>query len=267
MESMDVSDLRPRTKTRSKGLLCLLFVFIVLVGNSLALALVHILVLPYFHKQAYESPNADGLVWVFGGDEANSVEVLDVTTQDACKIPSNLPWDEPTFGAFGFFDGRHPVICSGRNGNQCLHWDGSIWSDYFPNPAGLDQIIPEYSAIAQHGLDTLWITGGKSVDSAAAIKNTRFLHQKFGFAPGPDLPDARYGHCLVPLIPGHQYLLVGGMPFTRSVYLFVEGHWYPQQSLEEARHGPACAKVFHPNGVTTLVVVAGGYNQYGSSSS
>lgn len=65
---------------------------------------------------------------------------------------------------------------------------------------------------------------------------------------------------------GHSgHLLVGGKPFTKAVHIFSQGHWYQQAPISDARHGSACAKVNLDSG-TSVVVVAGGYNLYGSSS-
>ncbi|TRY75468.1 hypothetical protein TCAL_07496 [Tigriopus californicus] len=281
MENLNLIEITSKAKIYRRHHCVLTLVIVVLFVLCLGFIIADKVFIHFFqdhhHKEeSIKLSGSSGVTWTIGGDEDNSVEIIDIGSSDdrKCKPIPNLTFRDKAYGAFGFLneDGR-PVVCCGRNENKCISWTGSEWQDH-PTTASNDTRLelPIYPGVALFDRETLWITGGKSVHSNATVPTSLFFKTKYGFAPGPRLPESRFGHCLVSLSNSGDdngehsgHLLVGGKPFTKAVHIFSRGQWYQQVPISNARHGSACAKVNLDSG-TSVVVVAGGYNLYGSSS-
>lgn len=106
---------------------------------------------------------SSGVIWTIGGDEDNSVEIIDIgnSGDGKCKPIPNLTFKDKVFGAFGFLedDGR-PVVCCGRNENKCISWTGSEWQDH-PTTSSKETTLelPIYAGVVFYDHETLWISG------------------------------------------------------------------------------------------------------------
>ena len=70
-------------------------------------------------------------------------------------------------------------------------------------------------SLTKNGKNALFVTGG--FDSRKNIKATEFIYSSGVVEAGPELPEARRGHCVAKL-DENRYLIMGGKPRFLCIY-------------------------------------------------
>eukprot|EP00095_Tigriopus_kingsejongensis_P007241 maker-scaffold435_size171904-snap-gene-0.24 protein:Tk07241 transcript:maker-scaffold435_size171904-snap-gene-0.24-mRNA-1 annotation:"hypothetical protein" len=199
-----------------------------------------------------------GAILLVGTGSSSDFEVINLARPtDTCALPTDYP-HQVSWATSGTLSGR-PMLCGGFNapGNVGLPchiygvganvwfeagWVNRIWM------SGVN-LTPE----------TYFMGGG----SMSIIYPETFLVEAQGVFKGPDMPEARIGHCFI-RINEHLVMLLGGndgsMPVTTvHIYDFTSDVWTAQASLEQSRSWAFCGPVSDPDtGEVQEIIVAGG---------
>ena len=103
---------------------------------------------------------------------------------------------------------------------------------------------------------TLWVTGG--IDDASMLKSTDFVTLE-GSQPGPDMPQALYGHTMVAINDSYIMFTFNGLTLYCD---HMTGEWLNGPNLIEARVGHASGVVIDEITNENFVVVTGGKQNY-----
>ena len=112
--------------------------------------------------------------------------------------------------------------------------------------------------------NALFITGGH--DGSSRLATTEYIYANGTFQSGPNLPEARSGHCSVTLHDGRVMILGAWRPSSlwRNVIIMdpADNSFATGPSLNNKRQWAACTLFYSPlhNG-RPVVLAAGGRNQ------
>jgi hypothetical protein len=112
--------------------------------------------------------------------------------------------------------------------------------------------------------NALFITGGD--DDSSTLATTEYIYANGTVQSGPNLPEARYGHCSVTLHDGKVMILGAIIPLSlyRNVIIMdpADNSFATRPSMSYKRVNAACTLFYSPlhNG-RPVVLAAGGYKQ------
>ncbi len=209
-------------------------------------------------------------------NETRSSEVIDLDDPEN-KCENLQPFPIEVNGAVGaLLDDNTPVICGGaddswaldpNNANDQCHILGN------PTPIVTMQTgrwhADSFVLDQENGPPRLWITGG---GPSPGTKSTEYIDIRSGNAiPGPDLPEAMSGHCLVK-IGQNSAMLIGGLYYSPT--RFVKQTWFFDIDDETWTRGPdldsdlgymTCGVITDSTSGDLVVIVAGGRNDIAQS--
>jgi len=196
-----------------------------------------------------------------GHDDSNIVDdsqILDIKNSKTCKTlapyPLKLGW------ATGGIVSGSPIICGGENPrtDKChIHDNNNNEWRHFTSLSG------SRSSPASVPLDNyLWVTGGRAVSNILDI--TEKVYPNGIVSPGPKLPEARHGHCLVTQDNGQIAILGGEYPQgkTMTIYNPATDEFKPGPNLKHGFVNGACFLMTSPKHQHRNVIIAigGGYS-------
>ena len=174
------------------------------------------------------------------------------------------------WGASGGVINGSPIICGGYKLNGFPAVESSCYShdkglNVWKQHATMNQARYSHASVV---LDkSLWITGGayQAGNGLDIFKSSEFVHGDGTVTSGPDLPKARYWHCMVTLDDG-KVMILGGHPTPNDVLVFDPSNngFTTGPSLKEQRHSSACTLFYSPLHDNRPVVLAAG-GQYQST--
>ena len=199
------------------------------------------------------------------GDFQDYSQVVDMKSTNSCPNLNSYPL-KMSAATGGLVNGS-PVICGGygrANGESSDNSQSSCYS--FDTLSQAWTLLAEMntkryypsSVVTNKGL---WVTGGMN-NGGHYLASTEYIYINGSVINGPNLPSARYGHCMVTL-PDGNILIMGGYPSSnyRSTSIFnPEDKSFSQgPSLIHIRAYPACTIFFSTkHGNRPVVLVAGG---------
>ena len=150
---------------------------------------------------------------------------------------------------------KAPLICGGSQlespSNQCwsLYNDvtntvtGELYSDWIEStPMSQVRVNAASTKVLEAGMTleyNWWVTGGQDKDGNP-LKSTEIRWANGTWGPGPDLPQAVYGHCVIQ-IQRDISVIIGGQPFHDNYqYNWVTKQWDTFPQLRESRFYHAC---------------------------
>ena len=134
-----------------------------------------------------------------------TVEVVDVDGSATCSDLAPYPVD-PTYGGGGLLENT-PVLCGGGSSTtECYSYDKA--STTWQLLGNLVTGRRFFGAAIFKG--ALWVTGGYSgvSPSGVGIDSTEIIALDGTVTSGTNLPNARYGHCMV-VINNDEFMILG----------------------------------------------------------
>ena len=201
-----------------------------------------------------------GLIMVATGSQSDKCQVVDVSSSMSCANLPTYPFE--MYGAAGGVINNSPTICggfsttSGSHGAQesCYTFNKDInkWKFH----CNMTSRRVDYAATVMK--DALFISGGFHSNS------TEFIHANGTVTSGPDLPVARFGHCMVTLHDG-KVMIIGAATTSSlhhknvSTFDSADNSFTPGPSLSYKRIHAACT-IFKSNlhNGRPVVLAAGG---------
>ena len=193
-----------------------------------------------------------------GSLEEATVDVIQISNQSSNETLPDLP--HVLYGVVAFNCKDIIMICGGYDTNQTSHQGcfryNATSHEWNEGPKMIKQRT--YAHAIQLNEDEFWITGGWRLTSSTEIYNS--LDDKF--VPGPDLPQAIYGHCMTQANSSHM-IMAGGrvMPAGQAAYLFEKSTnvWTKLKNMTSLRdQRPGCF-TFERNGGLYLIVAGGNF--------
>ena len=195
--------------------------------------------------------------------DVSSTSYIFTSTSTAC---ANLPlYPFAMSKAAGGVVNDSPIICGGttRSGERidsCLRFDRNA-NSWKLHSSMKSKRAAHASTVVNNAL---FITGG--YDGSSELSTTEYIYANGTVQSGPNLPEARYGHCSVTLHDGKVMILGAGG--TSSLYRNMiimdpaDNSFTTGPSLSYDRRSAACALFYSPlhNG-RPVVLAAGGINQ------
>ena len=171
-------------------------------------------------------------------------------TQDTCSVLPGFPgYLSPS--AVAVYDSR-PFVCAGLPTPKCQHYS-SIFKRWMPYGQMLVQ--RDRSASVDLGGGKLWITGGSRLGVA---QSSTEIFKGGVSSPGPDLPVACSGHCLVNLDDDRVFMVCEEKAF---LYHRDTGLWTRLPDLRAPRFNMGCSTMGVDN--KSKVLVHGGSSEDG----
>ena len=191
-------------------------------------------------------------------------EVVDITNSST-SCPQLPTYPFKMWGASGGVINGSPMVCGGYKGglgpkveSSCYSHDKglNIWKQH----AIMNQARYLHASVPLD--NSLWITGGgyQAGNGLDIFKSTEFVHGDGTVTIGPDLPTARYGHCMVTLHDG-KVMIIGGYHEDHDVLVFDQSNnvFTTGPSTLEKRFYHACTLFNSPlHGNRPIVLAAGG---------
>ena len=192
---------------------------------------------------------------VIGGNQ-NQTEVIDLSDSSlTCTSAFGELESERKFAVGGFIDGT-PILCGGEDIPDCLVFSHNA----FHSAVNLMEKRHRSASVLLNE-STLWILGGYGCDNSTELI-TLVAGSSFS---GPELPMELDSACAVKFNDSHIYLTGGYHSSDASwadevwIYNIFNSLWTKGPSLLGARSAHGCT-VFHRSQQTSLVAVAGGWN-------
>ena len=190
-------------------------------------------------------------------------QVIDVNTSStACANLPSYPFAMVS-AAGGVLNGS-PIICGGwrSSGEQtvsCHRFDRNAksWKLHSTMTSRRDE---HASTVVK---DALFITGGS--DGSSTLASTEYIYANGTVQSGPNLPQARSGHCSVTLHDGKVMILGAQFPLSlrRNVIVMdpADNKFTTGPSLSYERDGATCTLFNSPlhNGRPVVLVVGGSF--------
>ena len=148
-----------------------------------------------------------------------------------------------------------PINFTGTRQESCyrLNENSNSWSLHCTMTVRRSQ----HAATVIH--DTLFISGGNSGNSThySTLASTEFIHANGSVTSGPNLPEARRGHCMVTLHDSKVMIIGGYSPVL--VFDTADNSYTTGPSMSYYRNDPACTLFYSDlhNG-RPVVLAAGG---------
>merc|ERR1711997_799997 len=107
-----------------------------------------------------------------------------------------------------------PLLCGGIGGERAVRYDKSancyilrdgVWNQY--TKLNEKRQTAASSVVTKNGKEALFVTGG--YDGDKYLKTTEFVFSDGTVIPGPELPEARNGHCMAQL-DENRHIILGG---------------------------------------------------------
>ena len=199
-----------------------------------------------------------------GSSDTDKCQVFDVSSSNSCANLPSYPYSM-RYGAGGVIN-NVPIICGGyrssgspRQTDSCYRFnkESNTWNLHCTMTSRRSQ---HAASVIQ---DALFISGG--LEGSSLLASTEFIHADGSVTSGPNLPVARYGHCMVTLHDS-KVIIIGGYPssLNQNVLVFnqADNSYTTGPSMSYERRHSACT-LFHSdlhNG-RPVVLAAGGYGQ------
>ena len=199
-----------------------------------------------------------------GSPRTDKSQVIDVSSSStACANLPSYPFAMSS-AAGGVVNGS-PIICwgnigSGEQTDSCHRFDrnANSWELHSSMKSRRDR---HASTVVNNAL---FITGGH--DGSSRLATTEYIYANGTFQSGPNLPEARWGHCSVTLHDGRVMILGAWRPSSlwRNVIIMdpADNTFTTGPSMSYKRQYVACTLFNSPlhNG-RPVVLAAGGSNQ------
>ena len=193
----------------------------------------------------------------------NKCQVVDVSSSStACSDLPSYPLS-PHKAVGGVLKGT-PIICGGHSGSsqQICYWfekNTNSWKFHSNMKTKRDS----HASTALK--NSLFITGGTSRDANGILASSEYVYANGTVESGPDMPVARYGHCMVTLHDGKVMIVGADEPYSQiknvMIYDAFDNSYTNGPSLIHGRRFAGCAlfnSALH-NG-RPVVLAAGGYD-------
>lgn len=162
-----------------------------------------------------------------------------------------------------------PVLCGGIGGERAVQYDKSancyilrdgVWNQF--TKMSEKRKTAASGTVTRDGKEALFVTGG--YDNNNYLKTTEFVFSNGDVIPGPDLPEARNGHCMAQL-DENRFLIMGGNMGTSGrktnttlIYDSTTDEYTDGPSMEYARNAFACTVFWSDLHYSPVVIAAGG---------
>ena len=192
-------------------------------------------------------------------------QVIDVSSSTSCGNLPSYPYS--MYLAAGGVINNTPIICGGRISSGFPTQQESCYR-FNENSNSWNLHCTMTSRRSIHAAtvinDTLFISGG--VDGILKLASTEFIHADGTVTSGPNLPEARNGHCMVTLHDSKVIIIGANYPSSlyKNVLVFdpADNSYTTRPSMSYERRNSACT-LFHSdlhNG-RPVVLAAGGWKQ------
>jgi len=208
-------------------------------------------------------PLPGSLIMVATGSSTNKSQVIDVSTSStACENLPSYPF-AMSYAAGGVVNGS-PIICGGyRYGvgptNSCHRFDRNA-NSWKLHSSMTSRRYYHASTVVKNAL---FITGG--ADGRSRLSTTEYIYANGTVQSGPNLPEARDGHCSVTLHDGKVMILGAYSPSSlrRNVIIMdpADNTFATGPSLSYDRAFAACTLFHSPlhNGRPVVLAAGGNY--------
>ena len=201
-----------------------------------------------------------------GSSYTDKCQVIDVSSSTSCANLPSYPYSMRY--ATGGVINNSPIICGGyrrsgspREQESCYRFNES--SNSWNLHSTMSSRRSNHAASVLPGIAQLFISGG--LDGSSLLASTEFIDADGSVTSGPNLPVARYGHCMVTLHDS-KVIIIGGYPssLNQNVLVFnpADNSYTTGPSMSYERRHSACT-LFHSdlhNG-RPVVLAAGGSGQ------
>lgn len=143
---------------------------------------------------------------------------MDLRQEEVCLAPRSAPYTDKTVALMPFplWTKKGELFICGTGSNEtigCLGYDASTGNTELNFTLDLDPPMAYSTPIA---LDDgrIWISGGS--DNGIRIRGSLFIHPDLTTTPGPDLPSARFTHCVVQVNQSHVLIHGGSVSPTSA---------------------------------------------------
>ena len=199
-----------------------------------------------------------------GYPKTDKSQVIDVSSSStACANLPSYPFAMSS-AAGGVVNGS-PIICGGSTSNyetpdSCHRFDRN--SNSWKLHSSMRYRRDSHASTVVN--NALFITGG--FDGSSRLATTEYIYANGTVQSGPNLPEARRGHCSVTLHDGKVMILGASYPSSlrRNVIIMdpADNSFSTGPSMSYKREHAACALFYSPlhNG-RPVVLAAGGSNQ------
>ena len=142
------------------------------------------------------------LVTGFPASGSGRIEIIKENFKtEVCNQMQDYPLEVSKAAGTHWKDGKLS-ICGGWPSltTECYTLDNGEWK-----PTSQNLQIGRSEHAASNIGNNIWITGG--VGNGQRLSSTEIMHPDGKITPGPDLPEARYGHCQIS--HGQTTLIIG----------------------------------------------------------
>ena len=171
-------------------------------------------------------------------------QVINVSSSTSCANLPSYPYS--IYGAAGGVINNTPIICGGNGRNDSPREQESCYR-FNENSNSWDYhstlTARRYQYAASVIKDTLFISGGQDFFTLAS---TEFIHADGSVTSGPNLPVARWGHCMVTLHDSKVIIIGARSPSSLYKNVLV---YDPAQSKELRQFN-----TYSCNNITTTLI-------------
>ena len=193
-----------------------------------------------------------------GSSYLDSSQVVDISSSRSCSS-SLQPYPMKMHAAIGGVLNGSPLICGGMaSGQQSSCYKHEKSSNTWKLHANMSSKRYYHSSTLIK--DDLWFTGGYD---NGYLESTEYIFSNGSVSSGPNMPAARYGHCMVTLDDG-KVMILGGYPTSKIVLIFdpEDNTFNTGPSLLFNRYYFGCAVFKSPlHNNRPVVLAAGGSGQ------
>ena len=198
-----------------------------------------------------------------GSSYTDKCQVIDISSSTSCANLPSYPYS--MFGAAGGVIKNTPIICGGAISSGSPSQQDSCYR-FNENTNSWNLHTNMVSKRSGHAAtvinDSLFISGGH--DGRSTLASTEFIHADGSVTSGPNLPEARRGHCSVTLHDGKVMILGASDPrsLNRNVIIMdpADNSFATGPSLNNKRQWAACTLFYSPlhNGRPVVLAAGGG---------